>query len=43
MAKPHVRNLHRGHHAVDDDDLVAPVELVSFAGIEARARGQLPL
>ena len=31
MTKPHIRDLHRRRHARDDDDLVVPVELVSFA------------
>ena len=32
MAKPNVRHLHRRRHTVHDDDLVAPVELVSLPG-----------
>jgi hypothetical protein len=29
-AEPHVGDLHRRRHPADDDDLVAPVELVGF-------------
>lgn len=36
VTKPDVRHLYLGRHAVDDDDLVAPVELVSLAGREAQ-------
>lgn len=32
MAEPQMGDLHLGRHAVDDDDLVAPVELVGLAG-----------
>src|SRR5271157_920701 len=31
VAEPHVGDLHRRRHPADDDDLVAPVELVGFA------------
>jgi hypothetical protein len=36
VAEPHVRDLDRHGDAVDQYDLVAPVELVGFAGIEAQ-------
>ena len=32
IAKPHMRDLHLHGHAVEQDDLVAPVELVGFPG-----------
>ena len=35
-AEPDMRDLHRRGHAVDQDDLMAPIELVSLAGIEAQ-------
>lgn len=35
MAEPHVRNLGGRRNAIDDDDLVASVELVGFARIKA--------
>lgn len=36
VAQPDVGHLDRGGHSVDDRDLVAPVELEGFAGIEAQ-------
>ena len=48
VAEPHVRDLDRHGDAVDQHDLVAPVELVGLARIEAqrhegrRRRGRLP-
>ena len=36
VAEPQVRHLHDRRHALDHDDLVAPVELVGFAGCEAQ-------
>ena len=36
VAEPHMRRLQRHRHAVQDDDLVAPVELVGLAGREAQ-------
>jgi hypothetical protein len=35
VAKPDMGDLHRGGHAVDQNDLMAPVELVGLARIEA--------
>ena len=49
VAEPDVGDLHRRRHAVDDDDLVAPVELVGFARRERqrhvgfRRRARVPL
>ena len=36
VAEPDMRHLHRHRHAVHDDDLVAPVELVGLARREAQ-------
>ena len=36
VAEPDMRHLHRHRHAVDQDDLVAPVELVGLARREAQ-------
>jgi hypothetical protein len=36
VAEPHVRHLGDGRHAVDDHDLVAPVELIGLARREAQ-------
>jgi hypothetical protein len=36
MTQPNVRHLHRHRRAVDQHDLVAPVELVGLAGCEAQ-------
>ena len=36
VTKPDMRHLHLGRGAIDDDDLVAPVELVGLAGREAQ-------
>jgi hypothetical protein len=36
VAQPDVRDLHDRRHAVDQDDLVAPVELVGLTRIEAQ-------
>ena len=36
VAQTHVRDLHGRRHAVEHNDLVAPVELVGFARLEAQ-------
>ncbi len=36
VAEPDMRDLHRRGHPVDQDDLMAPVELIGFAGIKAQ-------
>jgi hypothetical protein len=45
VAEPDMRHLHRRGHTVDQHDLMAPVELVGFAGFETqrhiRGRGRL--
>ena len=50
VTEPHVGDLHRRRHPADDDDLVAPVELIGFTrrkrqrnvGRRSRARMLLP-
>lgn len=46
VAQADMRDLHRHGRPVEDDDLMAPVELVGFAGIEAQRHigrgGRLP-
>jgi hypothetical protein len=32
VTQPYVRHFHRGRHTIDQDNLVAPVELVGFPG-----------